>query len=159
MSSHCSPLARPKTSTSTKALEKNKEQEKLSKQRDAILIFHSSLQVESLFCQNPPANTFTHLFNLGKQRRQFSSIVYVAVGILIHLFVGNFLVFNGAHHYDMMRLVSTHQIREFLLYWLSYLPCDDTCELILFLSPGLFLVLFHGHFPHVCCTRYNGFHY
>ena len=83
--------------------------------------------MESLCCQNPPTNMFTHLFNLGKQRSQFSS----TVSILFHLFVGNFLVFNGARDCDMMGLVSTQQTREFLLHWLSYLPCNDTFELML----------------------------
>ena len=83
--------------------------------------------MESLCCQNPPTNMFTHLFNLGKQRSQFSSTVSVPVGILIHFFV----VFNGARDCDMMGLVSTQKTREFLLHWLSYLPCNDTFELML----------------------------
>ena len=46
-------------------------------------------------------------------------------------FFGNFLVFNGARDCDIMGLVSTHQTREFLLHWLSHLPCHDTFELML----------------------------
>ena len=95
------------------------------------MIFHSSLQLESLCYQNPPANTFTHLLNLGKQESQFSCIVSIPVRIFIHFFEGNFLVFNSARDCDMMGLVSTHQTRQCPLHWLSYLPCNDTFELML----------------------------
>ena len=59
-----------------------------------------------------------------------------------------------------MGVVSTQQTREFLLHWLSYLPCDDTFELMLSsYHLGSFLLYFRGHFPRFCCPRPNGFHY